>query len=256
MRRELRQTTLISLLAIGLSFLVLPSVRATDKKVSDPSKTHAKNKKKKAVHRGFRIGPKHTTHYVVDPDSSRNQVTFTSKAPRETITGKSNIITGHLDLKPRRLAKAKGRFSVAWKSIDTGNGMRNQHMLSAPWADTKKYPDIVFTLKGIAKVKRKGKSGKSVRARLIGTFAMNGAEKDFKIPATLVYLKPNKGDKVTEGIGIRCKFTIALKDFNIKGRGIGQGFAAEEQVKVSLFLKRAKKTESDTVEDEPTQPTS
>lgn len=250
MKPEVRQMTVVFLLSIGLSILAAPAVDAADRKPSDKDKSA----KKKSAPRGFRVGPKRTTHYEVDSDSSRNQVTFTSKAPRETIVGTTTTITGHFDLQPRKLAKAKGRFAVEWKSLDTGHPTKNQHMLAAPWVDAAKYPEIAFTLSGIEKVKRKSKSGKSVKVQLIGTLAMNGAEKEMRIPATLVYVKPKKSekdDKVTEGVGLRCSFTVALADFNIKGRGIGVAVAAEQKIKVSLFVKRSKKRKEDDKKDEP-----
>ncbi len=242
--------TVVSLLCISLSIIAAPAVHAGDSKPS----SKGKSAKKKSAPRGFRVGPKRTTHYEVDPDSSRNRVTFTSKAPRETIVGTTTTVIGHFDLKPRKLAKAKGRFAVQWKSLDTGHPMKNQHMLAAPWVDAAQYPRIEFTLSGIEKVKRKSKSGKSVKVQLIGTMAMNGAEKEMRIPATLVYVKPkksDKSDKVTEGIGIRCSFTVALADFNIKGRGVGLAVAAKQKIKVSLFVKRSLKTTDDDKKDEP-----
>lgn len=250
MKPEVPRMTVAFLLGIGLSILAAPAVHAADSKPSGKDKSA----KKKSAPRGFRVGPKRTTHYEVDPDSSRNQVTFTSKAPRETIVGTTTTVTGHFDLKPRKLAKATGRFAVEWKSLDTGHAMKNQHMLAAPWVDATQYPEIAFTLSGIEKIKRKSKSGKSVRVHLIGTLAINGAEKEMRIPATLVYVKPKKSDKsgkVTEGIGIRCSFTVALADFNIKGRGVGMAVAAKQKIKVSLFVKRSDKPKDENKEDEP-----
>jgi len=242
--------TVVSLLSLSLLMMAAPAVHAADSKPS----SKGKSAKKKSAPRGFRVGPKHKTHYEVDPDSSRNQVTFTSKAPKETIVGTTTTVTGHLDLKPRRLAKAKGRFAVQWKSLDTGHAMKNQHMQAAPWVDAAKYPEIAFTLSGIEKIKRKSKSGKSVKVHLIGTMAMNGAEKEMRIPATLVYVKPKKSDKgkkATEGIGLRCSFTVALADFNIKGRGVGIAVAPKQKIKVSLFVKRSEKPKDDNKKDEP-----
>lgn len=250
MKPTFRRMTVVTLLSFGLSALLAPAGYAAD---SAPSK-QKKSIRKKPVDRGFLIGPKRTTYYEVDTDSSRNQVTFTSKAPKETIVGTTKTITGHFDLKPRKLAKAKGRFAVAWKSLDTGNSMKNQHMQAAPWVDAAQYPDIVFTLSGIEKIKSKGKSGKSVKVQLIGTMAINGAEKEMQVPATLVYVKPkktDKGEKLTEGIGIRCAFTVALADFNIKGRGVGQAVSPEQKIKVALFLKRSEKPKDDGKEDKP-----
>lgn len=241
--RRFRWTVVLALLC--LAPLTVPAPAGAREKPSSKKKHARKRAKRKP--RGFKIGPKSKTHYVVDAGSSRNQITFTSRAPRETIKGVTKEASGHLDLNPRKLARAAGEFRVAWNTIDTGNPMRNQHMQSPPWVDARAHPEIVLSLSGIEGVRRKGKSGKVVKVRLVGTFAMNGVEKPIKIPATLVYLKPDKAkkkSKVKEGIGIRASFDVALADFNIRGRRVGQAVAARQIVRVSLFLARQEAEEN------------
>ncbi|MFQ5411585.1 MAG: YceI family protein [Phycisphaerae bacterium] len=240
---------LLVILFVGA--VAIPQSALADGKPGNKTK---RSSKKKSKTRGFNTGPKSKTHYVVDAEAPGNEVTFTSKAPRETIVGKATEIVGELDLKPRKLARASGRFVVRWDALDTGKGMMNQHMQAAPWVDAANHPEIVFTLTGMQKIKPKGKSGNKIRVRLVGTMAINGAEKEMKIPATLVYLKPNKlkkGKDVKEGIGIRATFKVALADFNIKGMRIGQSVAAKQRIKVSLFLKRV---EEDKAEEPASKP--
>ena len=213
-----------------------------------------KTKQKKPAAKAFRVGPNEVAHYVVDDVSKRNEVTFTSKAPRETIKGKADRITGHLDLNPRKLDTAEGRFVVPWGSVDTGNQNKNQHMRSPTWVDAASYPDIVFTITGIEAVKARGKSGKTVRAKLVGTWSMNGHEKDIKVSVTLAYVVPGKSKKtkdVVEGLGIRATFKLALSDFGIEGRGrsIGSSVAKKPTVKIKLFLARTADDPEETATD-------
>lgn len=219
-------------------------------KTKDKSK-HGKKRRKPAKPKpeSFKVGPDELTHYAVEETSQRDEVVFTSKAPKETIKGKTTQIVGHLDLNPWKLDSAEGRFSVAWKTLDTGNRRRNGHMMHPPWVNADSYPEIVFALTGIDGAKRKGASGKSIRCKLLGTMAMNGKEKNIKVPATLVYVEPKEsksGEPVKEGIGIRATFKVALKDYDINGRGVGDKVARKPTIKVSLFLARGEAPADDT----------
>jgi len=66
---------------------------------------------------------------------TKPSVTFTSKAPGETFKGAGKEMSGTLTLDPSKLDAATGEFAVPFKSIDTGIGGRNKHMLSARWID-------------------------------------------------------------------------------------------------------------------------
>lgn len=194
---------------------------------------------------GFEVGPDEMANYQVDPKSSINEVVFTSTAPKETIKGKTTKATGHLDLNPRKLDSVAGSFAVAWADVDTGNKTRNEHMMDAPWVNAKSHPKIEFTVTSLELSKTKpkpGKEGQALKGKLIGTMSINGKDKEMKIPVTLAYVPAGKdkdGKDVTEGIGVKARFSIALADFDIKGKGVGQAVAKSQKVKVSLFLAKS-----------------
>lgn len=222
-----------------------------------PAKKKSDNKKSSAAPKGFKNAPREKSKFVVEEGNSRNEVVFKSNIPGHVVTGKSTTPTGELEFNPRLIKDIAGTFSVSWNSIDTGNQNRNDHMRNPPWVDASAHPDIVFTVSGIDSLKAGNKYGTVLKARLIGTMAINGAEKEMKIPVTLAYIggksgkkKPatDDGDAATEGLGIQAKFSIKLKDFNIEGRGVGDKVAATQNLKVSLFLKRQ-------IEEKPAEPT-
>jgi polyisoprenoid-binding protein YceI len=203
---------------------------------------------------GFDVGPDAMTNYQVDPTSSLNEIVFTSKAPKETIKGKTTKAVGNLDLNPRKLDSVAGSFTVHWADLDTGNPMRNQHMMGAPWVNAKSHPDIAFTVTGFElpktpatpaksdKSDKSDKSSHSIKGKLIGAMAMNGKEKQVKVPVTLAYVEAGNGkngEKIKEGIGIKAKFKVNLEDFDIQGKGVGQAVAKSEQIIVSLFLAKS-----------------
>jgi polyisoprenoid-binding protein YceI len=215
-----------------------PSVRAKKRTPPPVKQPEEKNEK------GFAAGPDAMTHFVIDTASKRNEVVFTSKAPKETIKGKVASIKGQLDLNPRKLDAATGNFTVEWKNVDTGNKMRNSHMMHAPWVQTESHPAIVFTVTGLEMGKVMDTKGKTIKVKMIGKLAMNGKEKDTKIGATLAYIEPAAGKTGKDSLGVKASFKIALADFDIKGRGVGDKVAAEQAIKVSLVLKQADAADS------------
>lgn len=231
-------------LPIGRTVLAAPPDKPAKK--DEPRKPGKKPKKKAPL--GFKFGPREDSVYEMDAGAEGNEVKFTSKAPKETIIGKSTQIAGKLEANPHKLKDAKGRFAVAWSSVDTGKPMMNQHMTSPPWIDGATHPEIVFELSGIESIKAADKKGNKLRCILAGTFSLNGANKKMKIPATLEYVappptktkaKPNEGDSSdlpVEGIRIKATFPLGLSDFEISHEGIGKSVAAKLKIDVKLFL--------------------
>lgn len=183
--------------------------------------------------------------FVVDRKSKRNSVSFISKTSVETIKGKTTNITGEITLNPAKLDSIEGKFTVPWKSLDTGKPRMNDHMMTKPWVDAESHPDIVFTITAMEDLKASGKTGKSVSAKFKGKMAMNGEERDVSIPVVMTWFG-SPTDK--EGIGIKSvkgKFKVNLSDYKIAGRDVGKKVAATEEIDVSVVVRRA-----DTMEDD------
>ncbi len=221
-----------------------PAMGGAKRKANElkPKDEPAKPEKKSEGLVVFGMGPDEKAHFEVEPASKRNVMKFESKAPKETIESKVNKVSGSLDFNPRKMDAIEGKFSVAWKDVDTGNPMRNGHMMHPPWIDASKYPDVVFTVTGIENLTCKEKPIKTINATLVGKMAMNGKEKEMKIPVTLSYLEssstPKKSEAPRDMLGIRTKkFKVALADFDIKGKGVGEKVATEQEfTMVSLML--------------------
>ncbi|HWL93157.1 MAG TPA: YceI family protein [Phycisphaerae bacterium] len=260
--RHLANVLSLTLLFAASSLIPLDSSFAAPPKSKKGAKSSAKKdgKKKRRPALGFRAAPGDLSHFEIDPAAEGNEVTFTSVAPKEKIVGTAGQVTGTLDAKPKSLKDAKGKFTVAWSALDTGKPGMNQHMRAAPWVDASAFPEIVFTLEGIEKMKTVDKRGTKLKATLVGAFALNGAERKMRIPATLQYVLPAKdgaapktngedapteGEEVKEGIRINASFSLGLKDFNIVGKGVGQAVAATQKIKVALFLPKAAAEETE-----------
>lgn len=191
---------------------------------------------------GFKKAPDQQVHFELLPKFTGNQIRFTSKAPKETIEGKVGKFTGTLDLNPRKLDKVEGKFVVAWKDVDTGNATRNKHLLTRPWVDSSSHPDIVFTITGFENGKVSATSDSTIKGDLVGKMEMNGKEKELRIPVTLAWIQKNESGKkpgtVSERIGIKANFKVALADFEIKGKAgsVGTAVAAQQSIKVSAMV--------------------
>jgi polyisoprenoid-binding protein YceI len=203
--------------------------------------------KKEVSTDGFTFGPDKKTRYEMDSDSDRNQITFTSKAPAETIKGTASRITGYLEINPRKVNAAEGKFTVEWKDVEVPKKMMDQHMKADPWVNTASHPQIVFTVTGIEEshLQKKNKKLSTFKTKLTGDWEMNGKKQEMTIPVTLSYVEAKK-DKpdVKEVLGIKAKFKIKLEDFDIKGNGaIGSKVAAEQSIEVNMVLARTDKPE-------------
>ena len=199
-------------------------------------------------------GPDERIKFEVDPASKRNEIVFNNKIAGHPFKGKSSKCTGNLALNPAKLDGADGQFTVAWTSIDTGNPMRNQHMQSAPWIEAAAHPDIVFTITGLEQVKSAGQAGKAVKGNLVGKLALNGVEKEVKIPATIAIVNATSADKEKIGLGIKASFKVALADYKIEGKGLGDKVARSQEITVSLSLRRAGEKSADEASEGETKP--
>lgn len=201
--------------------------------------------------KGLELAPDKVMNFTVDARSKRNEVVFVSKAPKETIKGKAEKIAGHFKGNLHKLDKIGGAFEVAWDDLDTGKPMMNQHMKDAPWVDAKSHPKIVFTLTGMTPDEKQPKNGKALKATLAGKLAMNGHEKDVEIPATIAYVpagESKSGKPIKEAVSIRARFEVALADFGIQGRGVGQSVAPTQKINVNLTLRPGKAEGSKTAD--------
>lgn len=67
------------------------------------------------------------------------------------VQGRFTDYKGTLSFDPDNLQDSKMSFEIKVKSVDTGIGKRDRHLLSADFFDASKYPLITFTSKSITK---------------------------------------------------------------------------------------------------------
>ena len=151
-----------------------------------------------------------------DPKGVNNAV-FKLDAPLESINGSANGISGTVSFDPENPAATTGKIVVASDSLTVPNPMQKEHLHSANWLDTAKYPEITFETKSLTNVKTETNV---TTADVTGTFTLHGVSKDITAPVKLTYLKDKLGDRIPNLKGdllvIRANFIINRNDFNIQ----------------------------------------
>lgn len=163
--------------------------------------------------------PTTKTFYVNDL-KKRDVVTFTSKAPLETIVGTTAEVTGFVTVNLDDIkGSAKARFEVDLASIKTGIEMRDSHMRDN-FLETGKFPKAVFELTKVDSASiNKLENQKEVKLLLLGNFSLHGVTKPITIPATITYYSENDQTKArADGdlMHIAVNFDLLLGDYGIK----------------------------------------
>lgn len=157
--------------------------------------------------------------FYVNGQDNRDLVTFTSRAPLETIEGKTSKVMGFLEVDPSDISTARAKIAVDLASLKTGIDMRDRHMRENH-LETDKYPQAVFELTGI---KIGGDSsiadGQPAEIKLLGNFTVHGVTKPVEIDATVQYYGDSDASpqKIPgEIIHIKAGFNLLLPDYDIK----------------------------------------
>ena len=97
------------------------------------------------------------------------------------------------------------------KSVETGNPMRNESIVSDNWLNAEKYPEVTFKADGAKKVGDKWET--------TGILSMRGVEKEITVPFTFT--------NTDEGGLFESSFSLAFIDFKMSDD-------AEEKIKLQL----------------------
>lgn len=145
-----------------------------------------------------------------------NNAQFKLVAPKETIEGNANGITGSVTFDPENPAATSGKIVVAGKSLTVPNGMMKSHLQGATWVDVAKYPEITFEIKELKDAKT---DNGTITASAVGTFTLKDVSKEITVPVTLSYLKDKLGDRIPGKQGdllvVKCSFSILRSDYHV-----------------------------------------
>ena len=158
--------------------------------------------------------------FHVNDDLRRDIVTFTSKAPLETVVGKTGEITGYIELDPADISgTSNARLEVDLASLKTGIGLRDNHMRDQ-YLEVEKFPTATFVL---TEVKKAGKNSLQYNVpldlTLIGDFTVHGVTRQVEVTATAEYLKESDETKARlpgDLLHITATFDVYLTEHDIK----------------------------------------
>ncbi|MGH8003477.1 MAG: YceI family protein [Limisphaerales bacterium] len=157
--------------------------------------------------------------FLLSGRDGRNVIKFISKAPLETIEGKTGQIDGTIEVDLADVNTAAGQFEVDLTSVKTGIEMRDQHMREG-YLHTDSFPKAVFKLAKITKADKKALAdGQPVQIDAQGELTIHGVTKPVTVSGTVTYLKESEqtqarlpGDLLHIDVGT----PILLSDFKVE----------------------------------------
>jgi polyisoprenoid-binding protein YceI len=152
-----------------------------------------------------------TQQWVLLPQQAKSAVRFTSDAPLELIQGETGKIQGAISVDPSLLSQAEGlksiTFTVDLTSLDTGIGLRNQHMRDN-YLETGKYPTATFKVAQLTPMSTgKVAPGSVMVFKAKGPFTLHGKTVEKTIPVSVI----NMGNRLR----IQSQFPVQLTTYGI-----------------------------------------
>lgn len=190
----------------------------------------------------------HAETTVWDLDNAHTSVNFSVRHMMiSKVKGTFKTATGTLKVDDKDLSKSSADFTIDAKSIDTGNEKRDEHLRSADFFDTAKFPTITFKS---GKVEKKRKSMK-----VHGFITMHGQTK----PLMLEIDGPTKAIRDPFGLtrsAVSATAKINRKDFGLQWNQALEagGVAVGEEVDITIEAEFVKKDGATTPKVPATQP--
>lgn len=149
--------------------------------------------------------------------------TFTSDTEVENIVGQTAKVDGSIRFDPTKRTGG-GRLSIDLASIDTGIPLRNEHMRSADWVDTAKFPKAVFEATTV-----KHKAGDEYT--VTGKMTFHGVTKPLTTVVTLKHLKAGEATRAAgfkgDAVNLKANFKLRLADYGVQIQARAKGKVAE-----------------------------
>jgi len=161
-------------------------------------------------------------------DKGHSSATFKVRHMMANVTGQFREFDGTINIDRANPAKSSVEFTINAASIDTGNANRDEHLRSADFFDTAKYPAITFKSTSVA-----AKSANEFA--VTGDLTMHGVTKRVTLPvAFLGFGKTARGEKA----GFEIETVVNRKDYGIVwNKTLDEGgLLLGEDVKVTINL--------------------
>lgn len=114
-------------------------------------------------------------HYRLQPEAC--EVTFKATSRLMNADGRFARLSGNIVVDPTDLTTAKVTLAIEAASIDTGIGMRDNHLRSEDFLDVKRFPTITFESARV--------QGTGPRAIVSGKLTIHGVTHDIQVPVDI-----------------------------------------------------------------------
>ena len=114
-------------------------------------------------------------HYRVQSEASEG--TFKAASRLMNADGRFSRLRGDITVDPKDLGTAKVTLSIEAASIDTGIGLRDNHLRSEDFFDAKRFPAITFESVRV--------QGAGRRATIAGRLTIHGVTREIEVPVDL-----------------------------------------------------------------------
>jgi len=163
-------------------------------------------------------------------DSAHSEVGFKVKHLMvSTVRGQFKIFDGSIKSPDDDLTKAEISFTAETNSINTGNEMRDKHLMSADFFDSAQFPTLSFKSKNIVK--------KDDTDFLVeGVFTMHGVAKEISFDAKFNGISVNMNKNRVMGFDISG--TLSRKEFGLTWNAPIEtgGVTVSDEVKLDINI--------------------
>jgi polyisoprenoid-binding protein YceI len=151
--------------------------------------------------------------FQIRSGQDNNRVIFVSKAPLETVEGRTDRISGSVTADLSDLsAGVDVRVEVDLRTIETGNKRRDGHMRNNH-LETETYPLATFHATEVEGAPAGGiEAGGSAKFDLTGDFTLHGVTRRITVPVEVDYIIADGAGSIT----VTADFQIELDDYQIE----------------------------------------
>lgn len=150
--------------------------------------------------------------------SGGSHIQFVSEATLEKITGVTSKASGDIVVDPNDPTKGKATITVPVASIRTGIELRDEHLVSENWLDSKKCENAKFEITSISGVD-KLKANDVVEVAIKGKFTIHCVTKEISTKAKVRWIPASAETKANKVMGdtlrVQASFVIMLEDHKV-----------------------------------------
>ena len=146
-----------------------------------------------------------------------NTISIFLDSKLEPIVGLASGISGLVTFDPAKPEALTGKIVVESKSIEFANNGLEEALHGPDWLDSKKNPEVSFSVKKVEDVK---KEGNKTRMMVTGDFLCKGITREIKVPVEATVVPDGAAQRSRNGKGdllvLRSNFVVKRSDFKLK----------------------------------------